>query len=109
VYHDTGLDVTRNGRTLRVVRPGTAFGYFVEHTGPLGGWKDEIQGATRITDRFYRLDVPEEGTAKITTVIEAREGGLPKGCLWIINLLPASWRNAVLKLIARIWAAISKA
>jgi hypothetical protein len=102
VYHDTGLDVTRDGRTLRVVRPGTAFGFFVEHTGPLSGWRDEIVGATKITDRFYRLDVPEEGTAKITTIVEAREVMLPKGCFRLLNLLPRRWRDAVIRLIARL-------
>ncbi len=83
VFHETGIDITtEDGRTLQVVRPGTAFGFHVEHEGPVKGWQDEIQGATRVTDRFYRLDVPEEGTAQITTVIEAveREGCL--GLLW---------------------------
>ncbi|ETT24117.1 hypothetical protein RAJCM14343_1489 [Rhodococcus aetherivorans] len=82
-YHDTGLDVNRDGRTRRVVRPGTAFGFFVDHEGDLGGWHDEIRGATQLTERFFSLEVPEEGTAQITTVVEALEPGRP-GCLGAI-------------------------
>ncbi|GAA2153568.1 hypothetical protein FHX52_1708 [Humibacillus xanthopallidus] len=82
VFHDTGLDVTaEDGRVFRVVRPGTAFGFHVEHEGDLLGWQDELRGATRITDRFYRLDVPEEGTATVTTTIDAVEKPTGNGCL----------------------------
>ena len=84
VYHDTGLDVNRDGRTRRVVRPGTAFGFFVDHAGDLDGWRDEIRGATQLTERFFSLNVPEEGTAQITTVIEAVEPGGRPGCLGAI-------------------------
>jgi hypothetical protein len=87
LYHDTGLDITRDGRTLRVVRPGTAFGYFVDHEGDLEGWRDEVQGATRITDRFFRLQIPEEGTAEITTVVEAVERGERPGCANLIGVI----------------------
>lgn len=87
VFHDTGLDVSRNGRTLRVVRPGTAFGFHVDHEGALQGWTDEIVGATPISDRLYRLDVPEEGTATITTVVDAIEPGGGTGCADVVELL----------------------
>jgi hypothetical protein len=87
IYHDTGLDITRDGRTLRVVRPGTAFGYFVDHQGDLEGWRDEVEGATQITNRFFRLDVIEEGTAQITTVVEAVERGDGSGCLNLIAVI----------------------
>jgi hypothetical protein len=98
-YHDTGLDITRDGRTLRVVRPGTAFGYFVDHEGDLDGWRDEVQGATPITDRFFRLDVPEEGTAVITTVVEAVEPGTRRGCFAFVG--------AIRRLIRRIMRALT--
>jgi hypothetical protein len=85
VYHDTGLDIaTATGSTLRVVRPGTAFGYHVRHDGVPRGWQEQVLGATRLTERFYRLDVPEEGTADITTVVEAVEN---RGCLNLFALL----------------------
>ncbi len=102
-YHETGVTVThRNGEEYQVLRPGTAFGYFVEHEGSLLGWSDELQGdeVERITDNFYRLKVPEEGTVQVVTVVEAREEGgdrpgvggdrpgpQPQGCLAIIAKL----------------------
>jgi hypothetical protein len=87
VYHDTGIDITHDdGRAQRVVQPGTAFGFHLEHEGETEGWRDEIQGATRVTDRFYQLDVPEEGMAQITTGIEAVEAS-GEGCLNLIAIL----------------------
>ncbi len=83
-YHDTGVDVTRNNKTYRVLRPGTGFGYWVEHQGALFGWQDELQGATRITENFYELAIPEEGSVEVVTVVEALEtdpNKPPDGCL----------------------------
>jgi hypothetical protein len=87
VFHDTGLDVTRGGRTLRVVRPGTAFGYYVSHDGDLDGWRDELRGATEVTANFYRVDVPEEGAVTVTTVIEAVESGGGTGCVDVVRMI----------------------
>jgi hypothetical protein len=92
VCHDTGKTVVRNGRTLRVLAPGTSFGYYVEHDGAGAKWSDEIDGATRISKRFYRLKVPVEGVAHVTTVIEAHDAR-PGGWLeWILRLLRRIWR-----------------
>lgn len=87
VFHDTGLDVTREGRTLRVVRPGTAFGFHVDHEGDLDGWRDEIQGATPLSHRFYRIEIPEESTVKINTVVEAVESGGGTRCAACVERL----------------------
>lgn len=74
VYHDTGGRI--GGRP--VLRPQTYFGYFVEHDGPLTGWRDQLQAPAsaqleEISENFYKIVVPNDGTAKITTVIEAVE------------------------------------
>ncbi len=95
VFHDTGLDVNREGRTLRVVQPGTAFGFYVDHVGGLDGWRDEIQGATPLSERLYRIEVPEEGTAQITTVVEAVEPGGGTGCADLIGVLRRLAQRAV--------------
>ncbi|MGY1776788.1 hypothetical protein ACI8AV_13085 [Geodermatophilus sp. SYSU D00804] len=83
-FHDTGVDVTRDGTTYRLLRPGTAFGYHVEHEGPLTGWREQLQGATRVSEALYRFEVPEEGSVTLITVVEAVERG---GCLGLLGLV----------------------
>lgn len=73
-FHDTGRTETFNGQTVKILAPQTSFGYFVNHEGPLEGWRHELQGAQEIADDYYVIPVPENGTATVTTVIEAIEG-----------------------------------
>lgn len=72
---------------MRVVRPGTAFGFHVDHEGDLDGWRDEIQGATPLSHRFYRIEIPEESTVKINTVVEAVESGGGTRCAACVERL----------------------
>jgi hypothetical protein len=92
-YHDTGETVLRGGTTYRVLTPATSFGYYVEHDGTPAGWNDDLVEAAEISPRFYRLSVPVEGTAQVTTVIEAVDR---PGCLLAVpRLLWASLRALV--------------
>jgi outer membrane protein with beta-barrel domain len=72
-FHDTGRTTTVRGTTYRILEPQTSFGYFVEHHGELEGWRHELIGAQQIAPDYYRIPVPEQGTARVTTVIEAIE------------------------------------
>jgi hypothetical protein len=72
-FHDTGRTTMIHGRSYRVLEPQTSFGYFVDHQGALTGWRHELIGAQKIAPDYYRIPVPENGTATITTVIEALE------------------------------------
>jgi hypothetical protein len=71
VYHDTGERVTQNGTERPVLREQSSFGTYVYHEGTLEGWQTSIQGAQRIADNLYLLAVPNNGTAKITTIVQA--------------------------------------
>ncbi|HXI24269.1 MAG TPA: hypothetical protein VNG71_10445 [Pyrinomonadaceae bacterium] len=71
VYHDTGERVTRNGSKRPVLREQSSFGLYVYHEGGLDGWQTSIQGAQRIAENLYLLAVPNNDTAKITTIVQA--------------------------------------
>ena len=89
VYHDTGATVVRDGVTMTCLTPGTSFGHWVSHDGPLAGWRDDIQGATRVGPNFYRLRAPAEGVVQVVTVVEAveRPGGLLGWLRWLLEWL----------------------
>lgn len=73
VYHESD-DFVREGAVLRrVIRPQTSFGFFVKHDGELYAWDHQIVGADLIAPNFWKLRVPNNGVAKITTRILARE------------------------------------
>jgi hypothetical protein len=98
-YHDTGRKKKLlTGKTVTVVYPQTAFGYFMEHEGDLVGWDSRIYGAEKLTDRYYVVRVPNNGATYVETAIQARAnaseaplppdgekpkkpGGCPLGCL----------------------------
>ena len=85
VYHDSGRTTTMiDGTERRILTAQTSFGYFVEHQGPLYGWKHGIEGAEKLADNWYRLSVPENGAKKIRTTIEADE---TPGCLAALVIL----------------------
>jgi len=80
-FYDTGLRTTRFGDGPQPIwRPMTSFGFFAIHEEgspitPLTGWASQLQGAKRLADNLYLLEVPNGGTAKITTVVQALEPG----------------------------------
>jgi hypothetical protein len=75
VYHDTGERVVEGGLNLPVLRAQSTFGVYAYHEGTLEGWQTSIQGAQRIADNLYWLAVPNNGVAKITTIVQAVEKG----------------------------------
>lgn len=88
VYHDTGERVMQGGVSRPVLEPQTHFGYYVDHAGPLVGWRHQLQAPPaaqlhKIADDFYRISVPNNGVQKVTTVIQAVEPGDDghEGCL----------------------------
>ncbi len=73
-YHDTGEKMTlENGRTVPILHPQTAFGYFVLHEGELHGWETRLYGAEKLADNFYRMRVRNDGASYVETAIQARE------------------------------------
>lgn len=73
-YHDTGAKMTlENGRAVPILRPQTAFGYFVLHEGELHGWEARLYGAEKLADNFYHLRIPNNGASYVETAIQARE------------------------------------
>jgi hypothetical protein len=72
-YYDTGLKINIDGTDRPVLESMVAFGYFSQHEGALYGWKHKLEGAEKLGTDFYRLRVPNNGTAKITNTIEAME------------------------------------
>jgi hypothetical protein len=72
-FYDTGRTLTHKGRTFKILAPESSFGYFVDHQGELVGWRHELTGAQQIAPDYYRIAVPENGDATITTTIEAIE------------------------------------
>jgi hypothetical protein len=75
-FYDTGATVTVRGQTLRVLKPQSSFGYYVNHDGSLGGWDTALTGAQEIAPNYYRIPVPQGGAATIHTRIVARAPGL---------------------------------
>jgi hypothetical protein len=74
VFHDTGELIDVDGTQQRLLKPQPSFGYFVEHDGPLSGWRHQLGGAEEIiSGRYYKLGVPASGKAVVTTTIEAVE------------------------------------
>ena len=74
-YYDSGRTIIRKGRTQKILKPMTSYGYFMEHEGPLLGWKTEIKGSTlvELSPNFYKVVVPNNGTSTVTNTIEAVE------------------------------------
>jgi hypothetical protein len=75
-FYDTGERTNESGTLKPIWRPMTSFGFFVTHEGaPLTGWNAMIQGAKRIAQNIYLLEVPNASVAKVTTVVQALEAG----------------------------------
>jgi hypothetical protein len=73
-FHDIGKTMKlEDGREVPILRPQTAFGYFAHHEGNLVGWATRLHGAIRLAENFYLLRVPNNGVARVDTVIQAIE------------------------------------
>ncbi|MFL5404001.1 MAG: hypothetical protein ACJ8BF_14440 [Gemmatimonadales bacterium] len=74
-WHTTGDSVTMGGIKRPIVRAQNSFGYWVDHSGKLQGWRHRLEGAnlTRLGPNLYRIAVSNNGVATIRTTIEALE------------------------------------
>lgn len=84
VYRETADSIATGGSKQPILRPQNSFGYRVEHEGDLEGWRHSIRGAEgahleQLAPNFYRLSVPNDSFAVVTTTIEALE--LPRFAL----------------------------
>jgi hypothetical protein len=79
VFHDSGKKVTVNSKDYLIVHPQSGFGYYMLPHADVAGWVNTMQGANQIAANFYRIAVPNNGKAKISTKIVALEQ-LPKEC-----------------------------
>lgn len=109
-FHDTGETADVRGKTMRVVRPQSSFGYYVHHEGTLTGWDTQLQGAQLISPDFYRIGVPDGGSATVKTRIEAREQDTPPpvGNWWEellkwLQSLPWWWWIVALFVLLLLW------
>jgi hypothetical protein len=74
VFHDTGEKITIDSKDYRIVHPQSSFGFYVLPHADVYGWIDSIKGASEIASNFYKISVPNNGVAHVTTQIEALEG-----------------------------------
>lgn len=76
VYRDAGKRGT-GSRAHRLLEPQVPFGYFVTHEGPLEGWRAKLEGVgvtlTEIFPGYFKVKVPEGGSVRVKTTIEAIE------------------------------------
>lgn len=75
VYHDTGERIEEDGEKKPVLRAQSSFGLYMYHEGSIEGWQTSIQGADRISNNVYQMQVPKDGTAKIKVRVQAVEKG----------------------------------
>ena len=96
-YIDSGKKLElEDGRKVPILRPQTAFGYFVLHEGDLYGWETRLYGAEKLAENFYVIRVPNNGSRYVETAIQARESVSvqplpdevePRGCLGLLFAL----------------------
>lgn len=74
-YRETAQTIQVDGVTLPVLRPQSSFGYWVTHDGEIAGWQHRIEGVglVELAPNFYRLSVPTDSFATVTTTIQAIE------------------------------------
>jgi len=72
-YYDTGDKLkVANGAPLRIFRPLTSFGYVVSHQGALVGYENRLYGATPVSQNLYAVQVPNKGSIRVNTALQAR-------------------------------------
>lgn len=70
-FADTGYRTKFGKKKLVILEPMTSYGNFVTHDGKNYGWDAMLEYADKIGNNTYRLWVPNDGTAVVTTHIEA--------------------------------------
>lgn len=73
VYHPTGLHKKIKGKSIEVYEPQSSYGYYVSHEGKLYGWDVALKGkgTKRISDNTWRVYIPNDKAADVTTSIDA--------------------------------------
>ncbi|MBA7521309.1 hypothetical protein ES705_13416 [subsurface metagenome] len=69
-YLATGNSVVIKGEKCELVEPVGSFGYIVEHDGEVDGWVDDIEGAEKVDENTYVLEIPPGTVAEIITRIK---------------------------------------
>jgi len=105
VYHDTGERVTADGESRPVLKAQTSFGYFLSHSGAVAGWRHSLTAPPEaqlqeVAPNVYKIVVPNNGTMKVTTSIQAIEAG-PIGLIGGCLAFPLNIILAILRAITR--------
>lgn len=76
-YRDSGQRDIRQGVSYPIFDNSmTSFGHYVRvDEEEITGWKTFLQGATEVAPHLYKLEVPNNSTATVKTIIEAVEPG----------------------------------
>ena len=74
-YRDSGKRDIRQGVSYPIFdNTMTSFGHYVRvDEEEITGWKTFLQGATEVAPHLYKLEVPNNSTATVKTIIEAVE------------------------------------
>jgi len=79
VYYDAGQDVQVGGVAGRRLMAAPSFGFYAYHQGNLSGWLEQIVGLNatlvKVAPNFYKVQVPDNGSVKVVTRLEAVEPG----------------------------------
>jgi hypothetical protein len=78
VYYDTGGFITVRGKKYRALKPMVPFGYFLDHVGPYFGFEHHLEGSegtqlTQVGPSFYKVEIVNDGVAKVKSTITALE------------------------------------
>jgi hypothetical protein len=74
-YYDSGDTWTVDGKTYALLGLQPSFGFYAYHEGQLLGYNAQLRGAIRLTKNVYLLPVPNNGSAKVTTIIHGISPG----------------------------------
>jgi hypothetical protein len=81
VYHTTGRKINEGSGDSEILEPQVAFGYLVDHSGTIDGWRHRLQGKgivlEEISPNFFHVKVPDNGSVVVNTTIEAVEPAPP--------------------------------
>ena len=110
VFHSTGRTVTVGGQTRDILEAQSSFGYYLEHTGALAGWRHALRAPPSaqlqtLAPNFYKVIVPNDGAITVTTAIEAVEPGILgslTGCLAVPVRLAIALLRGAANLLERI-------
>jgi len=72
VYHATGHTITLDGVRRGVLEPQTSFGYWLIHDHEVIGWRHALagNGLVQVGPHAYKISVPNNSFATVTTTIE---------------------------------------